>query len=117
FGIHYQLNNGRNWPYAIANFRVKAPTGVGPYDVERDPTSGIERELATGSGYWTFEPSVTFILQSDPAVIFLNAGYQLNQSVNPDAMIGSARIVEFDPGNAIRTSLGVGLSLNEKLSV
>ena len=115
-GLHYQLNRGRRFPYAIANLRAKAPTGRGPFDVRRDQ-SGLESELATGSGFWTIEPSMTFILSSDPAVLFGNVGYQANLSASPNEMIGTAVVREFRPGDAIRTSLGLGLSLNERLSV
>lgn len=118
FGAHYQLNRGVRWPYAIANIRAKAPTGRGPFDVDRNPLTGVDRELATGSGYWSLEPSLTFILPTDPAVVFANFGYQVNMPATPDAMVGPTLTVrEFDPGDAIRASIGVGLSLNERLSV
>ena len=117
-GLHYQITGGRGgFPYLIANARAKAPTGKGPFEVARDPANGVETELATGSGYWTIEPSLTFILPTDPAVIFGNVGYQANLSTSPDAQVGAAIIRETDPGDAIRTSLGVGLSLNEKTSL
>lgn len=117
FGIHYQLNNGRNFPYTIVNLRAKAPTGNGPFDVDRD-ANGFDTELATGSGFWTIEPSLSFILPTSPAVIFANVGYQKNLSVSPDSIIGpNTTILEFDPGDAIRTSLGVGISVNERLSL
>ena len=117
-GIHYQLNNGKTFPYTVANLRVKSPSGTGPFDVARDANTGLETELATGSGFWTVEPSLTFILPSDPAVLFANVGYQANLSVSPDEMIGPDNIIrEFKPGDALRTSIGVGLSLNEKLSI
>ena len=50
FGLNYQLNNGKKFPYTILNLRAKAPTGLGPFEVARD-ASGIETELATGSGF------------------------------------------------------------------
>ncbi len=116
-GLHYQINNGVNFPYMIANLRAKAPTGKGPFEVARD-TAGVESELATGSGYWTLEPSLTFILPTAPAVIFANIGYQANLATSPNAITSpGTTILEFDAGDAIRTSLGVGLSLNERLSV
>ncbi len=117
FGIHYQLNNGRNFPYTIVNLRAKAPTGNGPFDVDRD-ANGFDTELATGSGFWTIEPSLSFILPTSPAVIFANVGYQKNMSVSPNSIIGpDTTIIDFDPGDAIRTSLGVGISVNERLSL
>lgn len=121
-GLHYQLNDGVKLPYTIANMRVKAPTGTGPFDVARNPDNGIETELATGSGFWTIEPSLTFILSSDPASIYANVGYQYNSSTSPNVLITesqpfTSRLLKFDPGDAIRTSIGVGLSLNERLSM
>jgi LysM repeat protein len=122
FGLHYQFNNGIDFPYAIANMRVKTPTGEGPFDVARDPSSGVETELAVGSGYWTVEPSLTFILSSDPAALYANVGYQMNLPTSPNQSLVaspafSSTIIEHDAGDAIRTSVGVGLSLNERLSM
>lgn len=116
-GVHYQLTDGRGFPFTILNLRAKAPTGDGPFDVSRD-AKGIETELATGSGFWSIEPSVTFILPTDPAVIFANVGYQMNLSDSPDALIGPNTIVrEFNPGDAIRASIGLGLAINDRFSV
>lgn len=121
-GFHYQLNNGTKLPYTVANLRVKAPTGTGPFDVDRDPDNGIETELATGSGFWTIEPSLSFILSSDPASLYANVGYQMNMPTSPNEMLTvstpfTSTLLDFDPGDAIRTSIGVGLSLNERLSM
>jgi hypothetical protein len=115
-GAHYQLTNGEGFPYTIANVRVKAPTGEGPFDVDRS-ASGVELDAATGSGFWTVEPSATFIFPTDPAVFFANLGYQMNFAVSPDEAIGTSIVREFDPGDAVRASLGVGLSVNERLSL
>ncbi|MEM6415773.1 MAG: LysM peptidoglycan-binding domain-containing protein [Pseudomonadota bacterium] len=151
-GLHYQLNNGRNFPYTIANVRVKAPTGRGPFDVDR-LSNGAETEAAVGSGFWTVEPSLTFSLPTAPAVLFANVGYQFNFETSPNTITelapssiivpvaaldpllqsqvfnqgegagveqitsGVARLSSFNPGDAIRTNIGVGLSLNEKLSI
>lgn len=115
-GAHYQLTNGAGFPYTIANIRAKAPTGEGPFEVDRSP-AGVELDAATGSGFWTVEPSATFIFPTDPAVFFANLGYQMNFEVSPDEAIGASIVREFDPGEAIRASLGVGLSVNERLSL
>ncbi|MEQ1929209.1 MAG: LysM peptidoglycan-binding domain-containing protein [Parvularculaceae bacterium] len=115
-GLHYQLTGGRNFPFTVFNLRAKAPTGEGPFDVDRD-SKGIERELPSGSGFWTFEPSVTFILPSDPAVIFANIGYQSNMSISPDVQIGNVFVREVSPGDAIRASVGIGLAVNDRFSM
>lgn len=138
FGLHYQLNDGVKFPYTIANLRVKAPTGKGPFDLDRNPENGVESELAVGSGFWTIEPSLTFILSSDPASLYANIGYQYNAPLSPNVVLIDTQIpavemagdeafmvnetfrttlTDFDPGDAIRTSIGVGLSLNERLSM
>ena len=115
--LHYQLNDGTGkWPVLVANLRAKSKTGTSPYEVDRSP-SGIEEELATGSGFWGVEPSLTFIAPSDPAVFYGNIGYLWNvkdSSINKQ--IGNRTITSVDPGDAIRFGVGMGLALNEKVS-
>lgn len=113
----YQLNRGQNnWPYLIANLRYKSTTGRGPFDIRRDD-NGIERELATGSGFHSIEPSITALYPSDPAVFFTNIGYlytrkdSINKRINDDITIG-----DVDPGDAIRVSFGMGYAINERAS-
>lgn len=115
---HYQLNNGTGgWPFLIGNFRIKSDTGTSPFDVERDNVTGQELELATGSGFWSFEPSVTAIIPSDPVVFYGNAGYLWNAERSIDEQISSTRFVgDVNPGNAVRISFGLGLALNEDAS-
>lgn len=113
----YQITSGQgDWPFLIANVRMKTPTGLGPYDVERDGR-GIERELATGSGFWAVEPSLTAIIPDDPLVFFANIGYLVNLSEDIDKEIGGRFIGAVEPGNAVRFGFGVGVGLNEKTSV
>ncbi len=115
-GVHLQLNEGKKFPYTIANLRVKAPSGEGPFDIDQ------ASETPTGSGYWTIEPSMTFIQPADPAVLFANVGYQYNMKQNINRFVGGEDTPRSffrtsDPGDAIRTSFGIGLSLNEDLSL
>src|SRR3546814_2562823 len=73
--LHYQINSGLDdWPIFIGNLRYKSPSGEGPFDVDRD-ANGLERELATGSGFPGIEPSGTILYPNDPAVFFANFGY------------------------------------------
>jgi LysM repeat protein len=116
-GLHYQLTNGKGFPFTVLNMRAKAPTGTGPFDVERSAASGVELELPSGSGFWTLEPSVTFILPADPAVIFANLGYQANLSTSPDAALGNVFVREVSPGDAVRASVGIGLAVNDRFSM
>ncbi|MBX9635494.1 MAG: transporter, partial [Magnetospirillum sp.] len=114
--VHYQLNDGiGKWPVMVANFRAKSTTGTSPYDVSRN-SLGIEEELATGSGFWGFEPSLTVIAPSDPAVFYANVGYLWNAKSDINKQIGSRTVKTVDPGDAIRFGVGMGLALNEKVS-
>lgn len=114
---HYQINDGQEgWPFFIANARFKSDTGTGPFDVMRDDR-GIETELPTGSGFLGFEPSVTVIYPSDPAVLFANLGYSMNLAKDVSQRIGDSFIGTVDPGDSISMSFGIGIGLNEMVSV
>ena len=115
--VHYQVNEGDgSWPFFVANLRVKSTTGKSPYDTARN-SLGIEEELATGSGFWGIEPSLTVIAPSDPAVFYANVGYLWNVSEDLNQVVANNRTVtNVDPGDAIRVGVGMGLSLNEKVS-
>jgi hypothetical protein len=120
--------------YTIANLKVKTPTGEGPFDVPLDANGDPER-LATGSGFWAVQPSLTAIFPSDPVVFFGSVGYTINigEDINqtktltpnctnpsdPTSCPGpqTTTIGEVDPGDSFNASVGMGLSLNERASV
>jgi hypothetical protein len=120
--------------YTVANLKLKAPTGEGPFDVPVDG-QGNPLELATGSGFWAVQPSFTAIFPTDPVVFFGTVGYTINiadninqtrltcvpdpggPAGNCDAADITTDIGEVDPGDSINTSVGMGLSLNERTSV
>jgi hypothetical protein len=122
--------------YTVANLKVKAPTGEGPFDVDLDP-QGNPTELATGSGFWAVQPSLTAIFPNDPVVFFGTVGYTVNIGehigkqrqivrdcpVPPDPDVPcqpvetNVDIGTVDPGDSVNTSIGMGLSLNERTSV
>tara|TARA_B100001939_G_scaffold314113_1_gene298313 strand:- start:7352 stop:8659 length:1308 start_codon:yes stop_codon:yes gene_type:complete len=117
FGIQYQLNDGQeNWPYFVANIRAKSRTGEGPFEVDRDE-DGLETELATGSGFWSVEPSLTMIYQTDPAVFFTNFGYIWNIGRDVNFQNEDIFISHVDPGDAVTGNFGIGFALNETLSM
>ena len=115
--LHCQLNAGEgDWPIFVPNLRVKSDTGLGPFDVRRD-TLGVPRQLATGSGSWGIEPSLTLISASDPAVFFVNAGYLFNFSESLNRPYNAnINLRHVDPGGAIRLGMGMGVALNERIS-
>jgi hypothetical protein len=112
----YQLTSGRNGsPIWIANLRYKSNTGKGPFEVGRDEF-GIASELPTGSGFWGIEPGVTFLLPSDPAVLFANVGYLYHAPDEVNRTINGVFIGEVDPGDSINASLGFGFAVNQRFS-
>lgn len=114
--IRYQINGGeRGRPIFIAGVRVKSHTGEGPFDIDRDEF-GIATRLATGSGFWGVEPSVSFLYPSDPAVIFGSLSYFAHLPRDVDKTEGEIRIGKVDPGDAIGLSIGFGFSLNPRFS-
>jgi hypothetical protein len=130
FAGHYQINDGKNgWPFFIGNLRVKSDTGTSPYDIVTNLKYNLPTKLNTGTGFWSFQPSVTAIFPTDPAVFFANVSYLWNLEGNVPARIGgivpdgkggntlvkhpASRI---DPGDAIGFSFGTSLAYNEKAS-
>jgi hypothetical protein len=114
--VRYQINSGMDdWPIFIANARVKSPSGRGPYDVDRDD-EGFEEELATGSGFWAVQPSITAIYPSDPVVFFGNVSYTHSFGYDVDETIGESEIGKVQPGDVIGFGFGMGFALNDKAS-
>ncbi|HKJ96022.1 MAG TPA: transporter [Gammaproteobacteria bacterium] len=118
---HFQLNTGQGgWPFFVGNIRYKFTTGRGPFEVSYN-ADGTEKELATGSGFRSVEPSVTVLYPSDPAVFYGNVGYLFNLKDNVNKDVGSGdnafHVGDVDPGNALRLSIGMSLAINPRASV
>jgi hypothetical protein len=112
----YQINNGRGgWPIFIAGVRVKTDTGTSPFEIKRDQF-GVAEELATGSGFWGVESSLTFLYPSDPVVLFGGVSYfdHLLKHINRDE--GGVFVGKVDPGDSIGANLGFGFALNPRFS-
>lgn len=116
FSLRYQLNTpkGSN-PIWVAGLRVKTDTGVSPYEVPFDEF-GVATGLATGSGFWGIQPSVSFLLPSDPVVIYGGLGYLWNIERDIDRVVGDVLVGNVDPGDAINASVGFGFALNPRFS-
>lgn len=111
-GAHYQLNEAKGgWPYLVGNLRLKSRTGSDPFESPIDPTTGVQTELPTGSGFYGIQPSLTAIFPSDPAVFFGNIGYLHNVGRNLGGTLG-----DINPGDSVSASFGMGFSINEKTS-
>lgn len=120
FSARYQLNEGRNGaPIFVAGARIKSDTGKGPFDLARDP-QGVSTELATGSGFWGLQGSVSMLYPSDPVVIFANASYLWNieRDINESygAGPGAVTVGNVDPGDSIGAGFGFGFALNPRFS-
>lgn len=131
----YQLNDGGNdSPYYIASLRFKARTGKDPFEVPTsltvDPSdpntgarTGMQRDLPTGSGFYSLTPGLTVLVPSDPAVFFGGISYQYSfkrKNVTPN-LVGDVDPADYayssiQPGGVLGFNFGMGLALNERSS-
>ncbi|MEF3076599.1 transporter [Methylobacter sp. Wu1] len=115
FAARYQLSGGSGgWPILVGNLVATVPTGTSPFDVEYAMAQGVAgaqfpTELPTGVGYFSIQPSITAMYPSDPAVFFGNISYSYNAET-------SEAVGNFDPGDAVGLSFGMGFGLNERSS-
>lgn len=122
----YQLNEGGvDNPYYIATMRFKSRTGKDPFEVETDTlapgriSNELQRELPTGSGFYTLQPGLTVLYPSDPAVFFGGISYQYNikrSGVSMNTTNGPVAIGEVEPGSVLGFNFGMGLALNDRSS-
>ena len=116
FGARYQLNSPRGQrPIWVASLRAKSNTGKGPFDVDYDEF-GVATGLATGSGFWALQPGISFLLPSDPVVIYGGGSYLYHMPSDVNRTVGEAFIGRVDPGDAISANIGFGFALNPRFS-
>lgn len=116
FGVRYQINGGRNGgPIYVAGLRLKSDTGRGPFDIPRDEF-GVATELATGSGFWGVQASVSAMVPSDPVVLYASAAYTYSIAKDIDQEIAGVMVGRVDPGDSISVGGGFGFSLNPRFS-
>jgi len=94
---------------------VKTDTGSNPYEIPRDQY-GIATALATGSGFWGVEPSVSFLFPTDPVVIYGSVGYFYHIARDINRVIGDVQIGRVNPGDSLAAGLGFGMAVNERFS-
>lgn len=112
----YQLNRGRDgMPLFVAGARIKSDSGQGPFDLARD-AQGVSTELATGSGFWGLQGSVSMLYPSDPVVLFANASYLYNVGRDIDQTFGTVTVGHVEPGDSIGAGFGFGFALNPRFS-
>lgn len=112
----YQLNQpSRGGAIFVAGARIKSDTGLGAFEVDRDQ-DGVATELATGSGFWGVQGSVSMLYPTDPVVLFANASYLYNIGKDIDQTVGTTTIGHVDPGDSIGAGFGFGFALNPRFS-
>lgn len=126
----YQLNEGRgNWPYMIGSLRFKTRTGKDPFEVITDCVTrcvgnatgtGLPLDLPTGSGFYSLQTGLTWLLPSDPAVFFGSLTYTHNfgrSNLSRLVLDGQREFIgSVKPGNVAGINFGMGLALNERSS-
>ena len=128
----YQLNNGGvDKPFYVAGLRFKSRTGRDPFSVVTDCSqrcigenvtgTGLPLDLPTGSGFYSLQPSLTWLLPSDPAVFFGSFSYLHNfrrSDISRKILAGQTEnLGTIAPGGVIGFNFGMGLALNDKASV
>ena len=130
-GWRYQLNDGGiEKPYYIAGLRFKTRTGRDPFQVVTDcqtrcvgenvTGTGLPLDLPTGSGFYSLQPSLTWLMPSDPAIFFGSFSYTHNfkrGNVYRTVLNGQKEFLgDVKPGDVFGFNFGMGLALNEKAS-
>jgi hypothetical protein len=128
----YQLNDGgADKAYYIAGLRFKSRTGRDPFEVVTDcqqrciglnaTGTGLPLDLPTGSGFYSVQPSLTWLFPSDPAVFFGSVSYLHNfkrGDVSRRVLNGETEALgTVEPGKVLGFNFGIGLALNEKASL
>jgi len=115
-GARYQINDGADdWPIFIGNVRTNIDTGIGPFDIKRNP-AGIAESVALGSGFLGVQAGFSMLKITDPAVLYasLNYVYQVPKDINQT--IGGVYVGNVDPSNSINATLGFGFAVNPDFS-
>lgn len=130
--MRYQLNQGgADKAYYVAGLRVKSRTGRDPFSVVTDCVTrcvgpnvtgtGLPLDLPTGSGFYSVQPSLTWLFPSDPAIFFGTVSYLHNikrNNVSRQVLNGEMeQIGDLAPGSVVGFNFGLGLALNDKASV
>jgi hypothetical protein len=127
-GARYQLNQpGDGRPYLVGSLRLKGRNGKDPFEVVTDCATrctggttgtGLPLDLPTGSGFYSLQPGVTWLLPSDPAVFFGGVSYTHSferKNLTRLVLNGEREAIgTVAPGGVLGLNFGMGLALNEK---
>jgi hypothetical protein len=114
FGFQWQpLKSGGELPTTILSGGLSVPLGRSPYEIM------VDKDLATGVGFYSTNLGISFSRRLDPIMAFGNIGYAYNLEVRDIAQKRSGgRILEgVDPGSSLGFGVGMGYALSYKVSL
>ncbi|MGH7030739.1 MAG: hypothetical protein ACREEZ_09970 [Stellaceae bacterium] len=129
FGTSYQFNSGENgWPILVGNLLFKTATGTSPFqvpiitlnDMNGEFLAGQPKRLATGTGFYAAEPSLTVLVPTAPGVLFANIQdvHNLGRTVHIQSVQGGpATAVFLQPGENPAITFGIGFALNDRAAL
>ena len=127
-GARYQLNQpGDGRPYLVGSLRFKGRNGKDPFEVVTDCATrcssgttgtGLPLDLPTGSGFYSVQPGITWLLPSDPAVFFGGISYTHSferKDISRLVLNGERELIgTVAPGGVLGLNFGMGMALNDK---
>jgi hypothetical protein len=124
----YQFNQGGlDKPYFVGSLRFKSRTGRDPY--EGTFTTGlpgfrgepVQTNLPTGTGFYGLQGGMTVLYPSDPVVLFGGINYLYSfprDNISLKLEDGNTQVIgQVAPGGIVGFNFGIGLGLNEKMSL
>lgn len=112
FGFRWQpfKSESSRRPTTILYGSISAPTGMSPYKIN------LERQLSTGSGFWSCTGGASLSKPFDPVVAFGSLSFSYNSDVKDlDQKYGSYTLDSVEPGNDIGFSMGIGYALSHNV--
>ncbi len=128
FTGRYQFNEGGlDKPYYVGSLRFKSRTGRDPYEGTFTKTlpgfrgEAVQTDLPTGTGFYGLQGGLTVLYPSDPVVLFGGVNYLYSfprDNVTLSYEDGTSdNLGTVAPGGIVGFNFGVGLGLNEKMSL
>ena len=113
FGFQFQpMKAGSSIPSAIVYGSLTVPSGRSPFKVI------VDKDLSTGSGYYSLSTGLSINKTIDPIVAFGNASVTYNHEVTKLNQRYQGRVLEkLEPGNSAGISMGVGYAMSYKVSI
>jgi hypothetical protein len=101
---HQFLHAHGSWPDLMASLRWKTDTGLDPY------SSGAQSEVALGTGFNSYQASMTAVKVNDPLVFYTGVSYTWTAArVQPIGKVA--------PADTLGLQLGMTLALNLDASI